>query len=99
MCEDEDARFASETRSLLYLYGETKINKGLKQCFSEFHDFSVGSGCPMATILATNREVCRRCNKKLVIEGKPRVVVLYHIFFGSYLGSRITKRCRKCKIY
>ena len=56
VCEDEDERFASEMRSLLYLYGGTNINKGLKQRFSEFHDFS-DSGCPMATILATNRSV------------------------------------------
>ena len=58
MCEDEDERFASEMRSLLYLYEETNINKCLKQCFSEFYDFSVDSGCPIATILAMNREVC-----------------------------------------
>ena len=95
----EDERFASETRSLLYLYGESNMNKSYKQCFSEFHDFSVNSGLPIASILATNREVCRRCNKTLTIEGKPCVVVFYHIFFGTYLGSRITKSCQKCKIY
>ena len=40
----EDERFASETRSLLYLYGGSKLNKSYKQCFSEFHDFTVDSG-------------------------------------------------------
>ena len=95
----EDERFASETRSLLYLHGESNLNKTYKQCFSEFHDLTVDSGLPMASILATNREVCRRCNKTLTIEGKPHVVVIYHIFFGTYLGSRITKSCKKCKVY
>ncbi len=37
--------------------------------------------------------------KKLFVDGKPCVVVIYHIFHGTYLGSRITRCCRKCKIY
>ncbi|CAB3997256.1 Hypothetical predicted protein [Paramuricea clavata] len=97
--EIEDQRFAHEVNSLLYICRNKNVTKGFKEQFSEFHDFTLQAGMPMATILATKREQCRRCNKTLVVDGKPHVIVFYHIFLGSYLGSRITKCCRKCKIY
>ena len=97
--EREDARFAGETRSLLYLCKSANVTKGFKEHFKEFHDFSLNCGLPMASILVTNREECRRCKKLLVVDGKPRVVVIYHIFLGTYLGCRISKCCRRCKIY
>ena len=93
----EDERFASETRSLLYLHGESNLNKSYKQCFSEFHDFTVDSGLPMASILATNREVCRRCNKTLTIEGKPHVVVIYHIFLELISVPVLQKAVRNAR--
>ena len=93
----EDERFTSETRSLLYLYGESNVNKSYKQCFSEFHDFSVDSGLPMASMLATNREVCHRCNKKLTIEGKSHVVVFYHIFLELISVRVLQKAVRNAR--
>ena len=97
--EKEDARFAGETRSLLYLCKSRNVTKGFKADFREFHDFSVKCGIPMASVLVNKRDSCCRCNRILVVDGKPRVVVIYRIFLGSYLGCRITKCCRKCKIY
>ena len=97
--EREDTWFAGEIRSLLYLCKSANITKGFKEDFREFHDFSLSCGIPMASILVSSRQLCRRCKKALVVEGKPRVVVIYHIFHGTYLGSRITKCCRRCKIY
>ncbi len=96
--EKEDAQFAAETRSLLYICKSANLMNGFKADFREFHDFTINCGMPMASILVSKRDCCRRCNKRLVVDGKPRVVVIYHIFHGTYLGSRITRCCRKCKI-
>ena len=92
----EDEQFASETRSLLYLYGESNLNKSYKQCFSEFHEFTVDSGLQVAPILATNREVCYRCNKTLTIEGKPRVVIS-HIFLELISVPVLQKAVRNAR--
>ncbi len=97
--EKEDMWFAGETRSLLYLCKSGNVTKGFKADFREFHDFSINCSMPMASVLVSKRDSCRRCNRILVVDGKPHVVVIYHIFLGSYLGCRITKCCRKCKIY
>lgn len=47
----------------------------------------------------SNRSTCRNCKRCLSIESKQHVVVFYHINLGSYVGCRVTKVCRKCKIY
>ena len=46
----------------------------------------------------SSRSTCRRCNGKLSVEANGHVV-FYHIYFGSYLGSRVKKSCHKCKLY
>ncbi|CAB4017095.1 Hypothetical predicted protein [Paramuricea clavata] len=96
LCAD---KFASETRSLMFLHGNGVLTEGLKENFRVFHDFSVRSGVPMGSVLITNRDQCRKCTRVLQVDDKTHVIVIYHIYFGSYLGSRITKWCRKCKIY
>ena len=68
--------------------------------FKLFHEFSVSCGRPLATVLISSRQVCRKCMKALtVLEKKVHVVTIYHSERGSYLGSRVTKFCWKCKIY
>jgi len=65
-----------------------------------FNDFTVSFGHPLATGLISPRQVCRKCMKALtVLEKKVHVVTIYHSERGSYLGSRVTKFCWKCKIY
>ena len=91
----EDKRFASETRSLLYLYREENINKGYKECFLNFHDFAVDCGMPMASILSTNRTDCRRCKKTLVADGKPRIVVFLSYFLGNLSWLPYNKMLQK----
>ena len=70
-----------------------------KKLFYEFHDLSLISGQPMATILVSSHEVCRFCNKTLVVNSKIQPIVIYSSYCGTYLGSRITKVCHKCKVY
>ncbi len=83
--EKEDAQ--------LYICKSANLMNGFEADFREFHNFTINCGMPMASILVSKRDCCRRCNKRLVVDGKPRVVVIYHIFHGTYLGSRITRCC------
>ena len=39
------------------------------------------------------------CGKALAVDPNTHVVVIYHEQRGSYLGSRVTKCCRSCKVY
>ena len=93
--EQENARFVSETKSLMYLCRSANITADFKENFWDFHDFTFNCGLPMGSVLVSERQVCRRCNKALIVEGKPHVVVIYHIFWGTYLGTRITKEMSK----
>ena len=73
--------------------------KSDREIFRDFHDFSLNCGKPIATVLSSSREICRKCGKKLAFENKVIPVVIYSNHRGTYLGSRLTKVCRKCKIY
>jgi hypothetical protein len=48
MCDD---KFASETRSLMFLHGNGVLTEGLKEDFRVFHDFSVRCGVRVRVIL------------------------------------------------
>ena len=42
---------------------------------------------------------CRKCGTTLALENKVHPVVVYSNQIGTYLGCRVTKWCKKCKIY
>ena len=44
-------------------------------------------------------DLCPKCGRKLVLENKAIPVIIYSNHQGTYLGYRLTKLCRKCKIY
>ena len=89
--------FVAETQNILHFY--SSVLKSDRELFREFHDFSLKCGKPIATILRSSRVNCRKCGKKLAFENKVSPVVIYSNRRGTYLGSRLTKVCRKCKIY
>lgn len=97
--EVENQKFACETKGLLYVDRQQCLTEGLKKSFDLFHNFTLSCDTPIGTILMSGRSTCRRCNGKLLVDTNKHVVVFYHIYFGSYLGSRVTKSCRKCKLY
>ena len=87
--DGEDGIFAREAEDFLYVFPEFgDVELG----FPDFHNFSVNSGKPMATVLVSTREV-------LAVDANTHVVVIYHEQRGTYLGSRVTKCCRICKVY
>ena len=89
--------FASEAQSVLYLH--PMLLSSVKDLFKEFHDYTLMCGQPMASILVTTQEDCRQCGKTLVVDSKQHPIVIYSSHRGSYVGCRLTKLCRKCKIY
>ena len=94
--EGEDGIFAREAEGFLFLFPEFgDVERGCP----DFHNFSVNSGKPMATLLVTSQERCRLCGKVVAVDSNSHVVVIYHEQRRSYLGSRVTKCCRTCKVY
>ena len=89
--------FAAKCEGLIFL------NKAIltleKKLFHEFHDWSLLSGQPMASVLVSSHEVCRICCKTLTVNSKIQPIVIYSSYRGTYLGLRITKVCHKCKLY
>ncbi|CAB4016880.1 Hypothetical predicted protein [Paramuricea clavata] len=83
--------------SLVYLH--PSLATDYKKTFKEFHDFTLSCGSPMGTILVSSRTICHKCERPLSVEQKKNMVVFYHINLGSYVSCRLTKVCRKCKIY
>ena len=53
----------------------------------------------MGAIFMTKREKYRFCLESLILDEKSNVVVVYHGEFGTYLGSRMSKRCKSCKVF
>ena len=94
---EDSSTFAAECNSLFQLV------PGLKESspeeFRKFHDFTVECGHPMSSVLVSEYQLCRKCGQSLVLDKKRHVVVIYHSERGTYLGCRMTKHCRKCKIY
>ena len=66
----------------------------------EFHDFSMNCGQPMGTVLISKHATSVDFAKKgLSVDTNIHVVVIYHEGRRPYLGSRVTKCCRGCKVY
>ena len=95
--DQEVAMFSAETQSLTYLHSGILTSESER--FREFHDFTVMCRQPMATLLLTTKDVCKNCNKQLSLDPKPHPVIIYSLHRGTYLGSRLTKICRKCKLH
>ena len=87
--------FVAECEGVAYLKGSVISEKIL---FQELHDISLELGQPLGTVLVSSQETCRICCNTLVLEKKVHPVVIYRSYRGTYLGSRVTKVCRRCKL-
>ena len=89
--------FSAECKSLLYLY--PSLLRCEKDRFSAFHDYTLLCGRPMAAVLISRRNNCRECGKQLYVENELHPIVIYSNHRGTFLGSRVSKHCRHCKIH
>ena len=93
----EAEAFAAEAQSISYLDRAILVSNGT--LFEEFHNHTLDRGQPMATVFVTDRSNCRKCEKSLILEKDSHPVVIYHASRGTYMGCRLSKICRKCRIY
>ena len=89
--------FVAGTQNLLYFH--LSLLKSDRELFRDFNDFTLKCGKVIATVLSSSSDICQKCGRKLVFENKAIPVVIYSNHQGTYLGSRLTKLCCKCKIY
>ena len=87
--------FVAGTQNLLYFH--LSLLKSDRELFRDFNDFTLKCGKVIATVLSSSSDICQKCGRKLVFENKAIPVVIYSNHQGTYLGSRLTKLCRKCK--
>lgn len=73
--DDEAAIFRAESQSLQFLHPELLMPE--KERFAEFHNFTVMSGQPIATVLLSTKDNCTICSKPLSLEHKTHTVVIY----------------------
>ena len=81
--------FVAETQNLLHFH--PSLLKSDREFFRDFHDFTLKCGKPIATVLSSSRDLCRKCGRKLVFEKKAIPVIIYSNHRGTYLGSPIDK--------
>lgn len=63
--DGEDETFAREVEGFFYLFPEFgDVERG----FSDFHNFSLNCGKPIATVLVSTQERCRMCGKALAVD-------------------------------
>ena len=94
---DNVAIFSAEAKTLRFLHSEMLMSE--KDRFREFHDYTLMCGQPMATVLLSPQEICKKCHKQLSLDPNPHPIVIYSLSKGTYLGCRLTKFCRKCKLH
>ena len=66
--------------------------------FTSFNEFCVTEGLSYSAVFVSERDTCRFCNGKLATNPVGKEVIVYHMTRGTYVGSRFTKNCRKCKV-
>ncbi len=91
---EEVDRFVAFVDNLLFMYPEICGHDS----FSSFSNFCTGNGVNYGAVLVSERENCRLCDRKLATLPNGKEVVIYHLTRGTYLGTRFTKQCRKCKV-
>lgn len=90
---EEESSVIVEAESLFHLLPSIGEEK-----FKEFHEYGVDCGVPLGALFVSDRELC--CKRTLIIDSDASsVVVVYDDRKGTYLGSRVVKVCRRCKIY
>ncbi len=100
-CDDAQqtlfVQFSAFVDNLQFLYPGIFDGFG-PDSFKHFDNFSVAQGFPCGAVFVTERECCRFCGKHLTVCEDRKDVVVYHLTRGTYLGSRFTKKCLKCKV-
>ena len=71
--DGEEACFAGEVESLLYIFPEFG---DVERDFSDFYKFTLNCGKPIVTVLVSTQEHCRFCNMTWSVELESDVVII-----------------------
>ena len=74
--------FVAEVESAVHLF--PVLNSRSVEVFKEFHDFTLTTGHPTGSVLASKRNTCRICNRTLSVDINSHVIVIYHAQRGTY---------------
>ena len=69
-----------------------------KDMFTTFNEYCITKGLSHSTVFVSQRDLCRYCSRKLTTCPTGKEVVVYHMTRGTYLVSRFTKNCQKCRV-
>ena len=84
----DTATFVAQAQSLVQLY--PVLQELANKQFKEFHDFSISCRLPLASVLISARKSCSNVERQRNLPFPE---------LGTYLGSRVIKNCRSCKVY
>lgn len=96
--ESSTAEFIATCQSLNSILPELASDSH-KTLVQELHEYGMKSNIPTGCVLLSHRQKCRSCGKAVTEEKKQHTVMIYDLRYGPLVGSRITKCCRKCKIF
>ena len=88
-------RFSAFVENMAFLYPEVFVGSG---SFKAFDSFCRNQGYTCSAIFLSDCDSCRMCGRKLLVCDDGKDVIVYHMTRGTYIGSRFTKKCSKCKI-
>ena len=88
-------RFSAFVENMAFLYPEVFVGSG---SFKAFDSFCRNQGCTCSAIFLSDCDSCRMCGRKLLVCDDGKDVIVCHMTRGTYIGSRFTKKCSKCKI-
>lgn len=88
-------QFSAFVENVSFLYPEVFAGSA---SFKAFDDFCKDKGYSFSAIFVSNCHTCRVCGRNLLVCDDAKDVIVYHMTRGTYIGSRFTKKCSKCKI-
>ena len=93
VADDEIDKLIIESKNLEHFHSHGIAN------FSDFNEICLRDNVPISSIFVSNFESCRKCGRKLLLDTNWKCLTVYHATRGTYIGSRMTKRCGKCRLY
>lgn len=94
VCNEEVDHFATFVDNFLYMHPDMCE----RNSFKSFNYFCCAKGVNFSAVFISKRQDCRLCGRKLTTLPNGKEIVVYHQTRGTYLGTRFTKQCRKCKV-
>ena len=91
--DDDIGKLIMESQNLVHFQRQNIPN------FPDFNEMCLRGNVPISSIFVSELQCCRKCGRNLVLDANWKALKVYHNTRGNYIGCRLTKRCRKCRLY